>query len=193
MNSLTRLSFHLARLELRCAGVMLAVILCLLIFNIFTRVLGQAQYWVDEAAITVMVWMTFFAASACLQARSNIAMTLVQDIVPDLLKSVMSVVVDIFMLIFVFVFLVMVWKWFDLPGLYSNHWDIMAFSANTFNFIYEEPTQTLGVRKFWVWLILPIFSFTSVLHCLACLQTSIRSLLQSNKPDARCENAKVEG
>ncbi|WP_417764968.1 TRAP transporter small permease [Shewanella chilikensis] len=187
MNSLPRLSFHLARLELRCAGVMLAIVLCLLIFNIFTRAAAQAQYWVDEAAITTMVWMTFLAASACLQARSNIAMTLVQDLVPDFLQRLMSVVVDLLMLIFVSFFLVMVWKWFDLLGLYENQWDIMAFSADTFNFIYEEPTQTLGIRKFWVWLILPVFSFTSVLHCLACLQTSVQVLLLNRKPATQYE------
>lgn len=136
--------------------------------------------------------MTFLAASACLQARSNIAMTLVQDLVPDFLQRLMSVVVDLLMLIFVSFFLVMVWKWFDLLGLYKNQWDIMAFSADTFNFIYEEPTQTLGIRKFWVWLILPVFSFTSVLHCLACLQTSVQVLLLNRKPTKQYETSWLE-
>ncbi|WP_084403956.1 TRAP transporter small permease [Marinobacterium litorale] len=177
MNLLPRLSTWLAGWEMRLAGVMLAAIFGLLLFNILTRAMGAAQYWVDEAAVTAMVWMTFFAASAGLHARSNIAMTLLQDAVPGKLRHLMAVLVDLVMLLFIAALLLMVWRWFDLPGLMANSWDLQQFSSHTFNFIYEEPTQTLGIRKVWVWLTLPLFSVTALLHCLAALQLSTARLL----------------
>ena len=192
MKRLSQLSHHVARWELRGAALMLAIVVLMLLINIFTRALGMAQYWVDETAITAMVWMTFLAASAGLSVRSNIAMTLIQDAVPHSLKKLMALLVDVAMLGFVSIFLVLVWRWFDLPGLSRHGFDVQRFAETTFNFIYEEPTQSLGIRKFWVWLVLPLFSVTSVLHCLACLQNSLADLLCANATAGR-SGVKVKG
>lgn len=181
MNRLSLLSQSVARWEIRAAALMLAVIVSTLVFNIITRTSGQAQYWVDEIAVTALTWMTFLAASAVLQARSNISMTLLQDAVPASLRKLMDLLVDLVMLAFTVAFLVMVWRWFDLPGLAKAQFDMVRFTSETFNFIYEEPTQTLGIRKFWIWLILPIFSVTSLLHCLACLCQNIKQFQSTHR------------
>jgi hypothetical protein len=52
--------------------------------------------------------------------------------------------------------------------------DTGAFQAATFNFIYAEPTTTLGIAKSWVWLVMWAFSLGMVLHGLANLATHLR-------------------
>ena len=43
------------------------------------------------------------------------------------------------------------------------------FQGATFNFIYAEPTNTLGIKKVWVWLAMVLFTFGAVLHSAANL------------------------
>jgi TRAP-type C4-dicarboxylate transport system permease small subunit len=45
----------------------------------------------------------------------------------------------------------------------------MAFQGSTFNFIYAEPTSTLGVPKWIIWLVMPIFAGGVFLHATAHL------------------------
>ncbi len=51
-----------------------------------------------------------------------------------------------------------------LPGF-----DTQAFQGQTFNFIYAENTSTLGIKKFWAWLIVPWFALSLSLHGVANL------------------------
>ena len=68
------------------------------------------------------------------------------------------------------------WLWFDPSGLAAAGFDIEAFQGNTFNFIYAEPTTTLGIRKAWVWLIMILFTFGFLLHAVANLTRSLPTL-----------------
>ena len=53
-----------------------------------------------------------------------------------------------------------------VSSLARHGFDTGAFSGATFNFIYSEVSTTLGVPKFWLWLIVPIFAFGSSVHAL---------------------------
>jgi hypothetical protein len=58
-----------ARIELSAAAILAAAITLLILLNVVTRAFGQAIYWVDEAAIYTMAWMTFLAGSAAVHLR----------------------------------------------------------------------------------------------------------------------------
>ena len=38
-----------------------------------------------------------------------------------------------------------------------------------FNFIYAEPTTTLGIPKYWVWMVMWAFALGATLHSVANL------------------------
>jgi hypothetical protein len=66
------------------------------------------------------------------------------------------------------------WRWFNPWALAQNGFDVMAFQGATFNFIYAEPTSTLGVPKWLIWMVMPIFSGGVLLHATAHLLTFAR-------------------
>ena len=53
---------------------------------------------------------------------------------------------------------------------------LQAYSLESYNFIYQERTLTLGVSKLWFWLVMPLFALLSSVHALAALQRDLRRL-----------------
>ena len=83
-------------------------------------------------------------------------------------RRALALVVDVALLVFLLALSVQIWRWFDPITLWQSA-SAEAFSLATFNFIYQEPTVTLGMRKMWFWLVLPLFCVTATIHVLASL------------------------
>jgi len=169
MSSLRRLSQKIARIETIIGATLGAMIMGLILLNVITRSLGNALYWVDEAAISAMVWMAFLGASVAIHHRDTVAVTFVPDLLSPNLAAALSWFVDLLVLAFCIVLAALCWRWFDPLVLAQNKFDTKAFSSVTFNFIYAETTTTLGFQKFWLWLIVPLFSFSGSIHALSNL------------------------
>jgi C4-dicarboxylate transporter, DctQ subunit len=180
--ALFRLSAAIATGESVAAGIAAATTFSLLVVNIVTRSAGQAVYWTDETAILAMVWMAFLAASLTIHYRSHIAVTLVTDMLRPRVRLVFAVLVDTIMLTLMIVIGILVWNWFDPVGLYLADWDIAEFASTTFNFMYEEPTMTIGIQKAWFWLIMPWFVIAASIHCLSNLAGSVGEFRASGRP-----------
>ncbi|QTF92169.1 MAG: TRAP transporter small permease, partial [Halomonas sp. BM-2019] len=73
------------------------------------------------------------------------------------------------------------WRWYQPLALWQAGFDIQTFQGETFNFIYVENTSTLGIKKFWAWLILPWFAASLLLHGLVNLG---QALLKPRRPTA---------
>lgn len=179
-HALRRLSRAVARVELAGAALALGGVLALLLLNIVTRLAGRALFWVDEAAVMAMVWMAFLAASVGLHQRANIAVTLVVERLGPATRRWLGVAVDALLLGFTVILLVLTWRWFSPWQLAAAGGDLAVFAERTLNFMYEEPTQTLGLRKAWFWAILPVFSVGASIHCLANLADSVLAMLRGN-------------
>ncbi|MEM7047966.1 MAG: TRAP transporter small permease, partial [Pseudomonadota bacterium] len=72
--------------------------------------------------------------------------------------------VDSVILAFCLVLIWLSWIWYDPLTLMAVGFDTGAFSGQTFNYIYDEPTLTVGVAKFWIWMIMPITAMTMTIH-----------------------------
>lgn len=172
---LARSSNALARCEAVIAGLLASVTFALLLLNVVTRAAGSPLIWVDELAIYAMIWMAFMGTSLAIRHRGHIAVTLLSDgLRPDGRRLAVAIV-DALLLSLMAVFVVLVWNWFDPVGLLEAG-DLATFGRTTFNFIYQEPTTTLGLRKVWFWLIMPVFALCGTLHAAANLADSVRSL-----------------
>lgn len=164
---LQRISDGWSRAEAALAGLGALVVTGLIMFNVISRALNMAVYWVDEAAIYVMIWMTFFATSVLLKRRGAVAVTVMVDFLPQSARRVVGMLIDWSVLAFGALLFYFCWGWFDLPALWRSGWDVDAFAAETMNFIYQEKPNTLPMAKFWVWLIVPVFALSVVVHALA--------------------------
>ncbi len=166
---LYRASSVWARIEIFFAAFFAASVTGLILLNVVTRAMNQSIYWVDEAAIYAMVWMTFLAASAALHFRSSISVTIIHELLPVSARFWVRRFVDLTVFVFACLLVWICLRWFMPFQLAQAGWDIKAFQGSTFNFIYAEPTNTLGLKKVWVWAIMPIFTFGAVLHSSANL------------------------
>ncbi len=149
------------------AAILAVAITCLVLLNVVTRAMSASIFWVDEAAIMAMTWMTFLAASAAVHFGHSVSVTLFTDMLPSGAAHAARRAVDVIVLTFAALMLWFCWRWFLPLDLLRAGLDTTAFQGETFNFIYAEPTLTLGIRKFWLWLIMPIFALGLTLHAIA--------------------------
>ncbi|CAH1042238.1 TRAP transporter small permease [Halomonas sp. TD01] len=178
---LKQISHGLARLEVAVAALLAAAVTGLILLNIVTRALGSPLYWVDELAIHAMVWMTFLTTSVVLKRREGIAVTLFTDSLPPRFQVFSRFMVDALVLFFAGLMLWLCWCWYDPLTLWAVGFDVSAFQAESFNFIYSERTSTLGLPKYLSWLCLPIFSVSLGLHGLVNVVDSLKGLLTGNR------------
>jgi len=172
---LVRLSAGVARVEAWAAGLAVLGIFVLLLVNVASRTLGRPLIWTDELAVNLMAWAAFIGASLGLAHHQHIAVTLVPDMLPARARRLVALVVDGVLMAFLVVLAVLLWRWLDPVGLLMAG-SADAFSATTFNFVYQEPTVTLGVRKIWFWLILPVFCVTGAVHVAAAAAGRLATL-----------------
>ncbi len=161
---LYRLSAAWARVELWCAAGLAVCVTLLILLNVVTRTAGNALFWVDELAIYAMVWMTFLGSSAALHHRNSVSITLVVDLVPPRIRAIIGKVVDLVVFVFAAAMLYFCWRWFLPLDIARAGFDTVAFQGNTFNFIYAEPTLTLGLPKYLFWLAMWLFALGATLH-----------------------------
>ena len=161
---LTGLSSHLARLERLLLVALLALLVALILFNVVTRAADMAIYWVDELAIYTMIWLVFVGASHALRARRHVQVTLLTHLLSERLRRPVAVGIDVLVCLFCVFSLWLAWIWYDPAALAAAGFDREVFTSRTFNFIYEEPTSTIGLRKLWIWLVMPWFALTASVH-----------------------------
>ena len=161
------------------AALLAVAITGLVLLNVVTRAMSASIFWVDEAAIYAMTWMTFLAASAAVHFGQSVAVTLFTDMLPERAARIAGRVVDMVVLIFALTMLWLCWRWFLPLDLMRAGFDTMAFQGETFNFIYAEPTLTLGIRKFWLWLIMPLFALGLTLHAVANIVRRVQTEAQA--------------
>lgn len=169
MSRLSRFSNGLLRLEKGLVTMLAAALLLLILLNIVTRELDAALFWVDELAIYTMIWMAMIGASVMVRQRSAVAVTIVTDLLPLPIRRMATRVVDALIAFLAIVLLVLCWLWYDPIALISAGFDFDAFAQDTLKFIYSEPTNTIGIRKFWLWLAVPFMALTMSVHSLANL------------------------
>ncbi len=168
---LRSISAFWAKIEMYCASVFAGLITLLILLNVVTRAFNTSIYWVDEAAIYAMAWMAFLAASSATHYGHSVAVTIVTDYLPRKPALIFAKFVDVCVLVFAVMMVWFCWRWFLPLEFAKAGFDPETFQSNTFNFIYAEPTLTLGIKKAWVWLIMWIFSIGLLLHAVSNLLT----------------------
>lgn len=178
---LNRISAAWARVEMAAAAGLAVAVTLLILLNVVTRSMNNALFWVDEAAIYAMVWMTFLGASAAIATRQQVAITILTDALPTGAKRIAAKLVDALIFVFACAMVYFCWRWYLPLTILDMGFDTMAFQGATFNFIYAEPTSTIGIQKWIIWLVMPLFSCGVFLHALAHLL----SLAPPDLPDAQ--------
>ncbi len=139
-------------------------------------------YWMDELSILLMVWLAMIGMSLTLKTRDAVAVTMLVDAVPPLLAKAMKILIDLLVLLFGIALLVLCYRWFDPMTLMRLGFDTREFSGETFNFMYQDTTATLGVAKFWFWLVVPLVAVTISVHALSNLLRTVATPVTARIP-----------
>ncbi|MDF2997676.1 MAG: transporter small permease [Xanthobacteraceae bacterium] len=150
-------------------GGLMALLTALILLNVLTRYTGFPLYWVDEAAIFTTVWLTFIGASAMSRLRLDFAMTLLTERLGTMAAKALRVLATLSILGFGLAMAAMCWMWMDPVGIASAGFDGREFGGATFNFLYTERTQTLNWPSWIIYLVLPLFALTLIVHSAANL------------------------
>lgn len=163
------LSTAVLRTERAALTVLMGLLVLLILLNVVTRYSGTPIYWVDEAAVFTMVWLTFVGASVMTRLRMDFAVGLVSDQLPPGGAKVLKVIATLSVLVFALALVWMCWLWMDPRGIAAAGFNAKDYAEASFNFIYTERTQTLEWPTWVLQLILPIFSLTLTVHAFANL------------------------
>ena len=163
------LSTAVLRTERAALTVLMGLLVLLILLNVVTRYFGTPIYWVDEAAVFTMVWLTFVGASVMTRLRMDFAVGLVSDHLPPGGAKVLKVIATLGVLVFALALVWMCWLWMDPRGIAAAGFNAKDYAEASFNFIYTERTQTLEWPTWVLQLILPIFSLTLTVHAFANL------------------------
>lgn len=167
LKTIEMLSDGIARVERFLVRCMVIALPLMILANATGRALRSPIYWMDELAILTMVCMAMLCMSLTLKSRDAVAVSMLSDALPPAPVKWMKAAVDALVLAFGIVLLVLCYRWFDPVTLMKLGFDTREFSGQTFNFMYQDTTTTLGVRKFWFWLVLPVAAFNTSVHALA--------------------------
>lgn len=158
-----------ARAETLLLQLLVGAIALLMIVNVLMRWFFVSLYWADEMAINLMVVFAFIGGSLMFAQRRHFSVTILREMLPPGGRRVLAGVIEALGLIFAAVLAYACWLWFDPLTLARADFDLRAFFRQTFNSIYQETTDTIGIRRLWFFLIIPVFAITLALHSLAGL------------------------
>lgn len=164
----------LLRVERWLLTFLMSLLTALILLNVVTRYSGFPLYWVDEAAVYTVVWLTFVGASAMTRLRLDFAVTMLTDKLGEKNARLAKVTATAGVLVFSFALLAMCWVWMDPVGIARKGFDAREYAAESFNFLYTEHTQTLEWPMWLLQLIMPIFALCMSLHALANLLEDLR-------------------
>ena len=192
---LARALLDVSDVILRCERHLLTGLMgglvALILLNVATRYGGVPLYWVDEASVYVVVWLTFIGASAMTRLRMDFAVTLLTDHVGERAARVAKACASLGVVVLGLALLAMCWVWMDPVGIARHGFDAKDFAAESFNFLYTERTQTLEWPVWAIQLILPLFALTLSLHALANLAEDLGLQPRRAHPEFGVANADV--
>lgn len=172
---LARASRHVMRAELSLSALLVGAILLLLLANVISRAVGRPLIWTDELAVHLMVLTAFLGASIGIAARNHMAIDLLPGRFGPRGRARLALAADLLVLVFLVVMALLLWRWLDPAGLIRAG-SGAGLAQASFNFVYTDPTMTLGIRKIWFWLILPVTCATGILHALAAIAADLAVL-----------------
>lgn len=178
----------LLRLERWALTFLMSLLTALILLNVVTRYSGMPLYWVDEASVYTVVWLTFVGASAMTRLRLDFAVTMLTEKLGPRNAQIAKVIATSGVLIFALALAWMCWIWMDPVGIARQGFDAKEYAAQSFNFLYTEHTQTLEWPVWVLQLIMPIFALCMSLHALANLLEDLRLAPQRKHPAFQAAN-----
>lgn len=186
-----RVSDGVLAIERLCLGGLMTLLVLLILLNVVTRYTGLPLYWVDEASVYSVVWLTFVGASIMTRLRLDFAVGLLTEHLSPKAAKAAKVISTAGVLAFGLAMIAMCWLWMDPVGIVRHGFNAKEYAAESFNFLYTEHTQTLEWPMWMLQLVMPLFSFTLSLHALANLLEDLELSPRRTFPEFQVGNSET--
>jgi TRAP-type C4-dicarboxylate transport system permease small subunit len=152
--------FVVRNFEELLAGTLMVLMSLVTVANVFARYFFNAPFeWAEEFARYTFIWLVFVGAVVATKQKKHILIDAVLIVVPPTAKRVMAVVADVLTMVLMLL-------------LIYYGWRLMAFTI--------QPTATLKIPQYWIYLSLPFSATLIILHSLADLRRNIAALLNGD-------------
>ena len=162
--TLSKLSSGFSAVERVVLRVLIAMLALSVLMNVLLRMIGITLAWADEVGVYTMVLSGFVGASLMLRARIDPAVLLLHEFLPARAVRVLRMSVSALSALFGLVLIYLCLRWFNPIQMINVGFDINAFQAATFNFIYTDRTAITGTPAYLLYLIIPYFAVAITIH-----------------------------
>ena len=138
-------SSGLLRIERVAISILSTLLLVLVLVNVVTRYTGFPIYWIDEAAVYSVVWLTFIGASLMTRLRMDFAVTMLTEHLGERAAVLVQGSGNRFDRAAVGIaLLAMCWLWMDPLGILK-----FGFDAKEFGGTRPSTSSTPSAHKPW--------------------------------------------
>lgn len=149
MQVLNQLVTYVERIEKALCAFSAIAFTVLIVLNVVLRYgLSAPLYFAEEASVILMIWMALLAASLTLGRREMVAVTLFTDFLPEKPRVFVDLLVQVIVFLVAATFLYWSVVWMMSPAA------------------MRDVVITLAVKKWYPYLIVPVFFFISSLKAL---------------------------
>ena len=140
---------RLGKLVESIAGVLLAVVVVIVLLQVFGRyILRMSLSWPEELARYVLVWLMIFGAAAAAAARSQIVVDTLLEVVPTRVRRILEAVAT-------------------LAGLVAVTLLVWTSQPLIFGPAGRSTSPATGIPSFWIYLAVPVGGALLALFALA--------------------------
>ncbi|MEQ8323019.1 MAG: TRAP transporter small permease [Rhodospirillales bacterium] len=134
--------------EIIAAMIILVSFLALSSLQVISRYVFDApMVWTEELSANLLIWMTFFGATAIMRSDTHIRVEFVEELAGPRVAACLFAVFDVVIIIF-------------LCGLVYGGWELMSQ-------LEFERTPALRIPIAWIVAIVPISSFVMIGYAIA--------------------------
>ncbi|MCE0492422.1 TRAP transporter small permease [Vibrio salinus] len=144
---------RISQLDTIISASFLAIIVLLMIYGVITRyIFNSPCSWVEEASLSLFVWMTFMGASALMRNNELVRIDYISTKLPSYLANILDNLISPILVIFALIFMTY-WGW-----------KLLMFSQVRF-------TPALKIPYIYIYAAVPISSVFMIYHQLKQLNT----------------------
>jgi TRAP-type transport system small permease protein len=157
------LRFVVRNFEELLAGSLMVLMSLATVANVFARYFFNAPFeWAEEFARYTFIWLVFVGAVVATKQKKHIIIDAVTIVAPVGARRVMAVIADILTMVLMLL-------------LIYYGWRLMSFTI--------QPTATLRIPQYWIYLSVPFSATLIILHSLADMRRNIAALINgSDRP-----------
>lgn len=157
------LRFVVRNFEELVAGTFMVLMSLATILGVITRYFFNLPLdWAEEFGRYAFIWLVFVGAAVATKQKKHIIIDAVLVVLPERARRVVAVVADVLSMVLMLV-------------LVYYGWILMTFTT--------QPTSTLKIPQYWVYLSVPFSAALIILHSLGDMRRNVSALLNGgNRP-----------